>query len=169
MTGNPASGPPGLLDIIKISCPVRLDISATSCFARATAWKIEAWEAEIFARFPVEPLTLLEDVATVEDNAALRPAIYVVPFRGDPALFEHDARPSRARSGVMGQQHGPLGRVYHQTLRAELAPATTSGAMAATYRRLIRPAPPRGLQPPSASEDRGFLLFVSARMATVVP
>jgi hypothetical protein len=58
----------------------------------------------------VEPLVLLENEAYIEDHGSARASVLVVPFTGDPDLFELDPRPLRSRSGP-GYIPGPFGRV----------------------------------------------------------
>jgi hypothetical protein len=58
----------------------------------------------------VEPLVLLENDAYIEDHGSTRASVLVVPFTGDPDLFELDPRPLRSRSGA-GYMPGPFGRV----------------------------------------------------------
>ena len=75
--------------------------------------------AQLVERLVVEPLVLLESDAYIEDRGSTRAPVLVVPFTGDPDLFELDPRPVRSRSAP-GQVPGPLGRVSEDVLHVEL-------------------------------------------------
>jgi hypothetical protein len=78
--------------------------------------------AQLVGRLVVEPLVLLEDEAYIEDRGSTRAPVLVVPFTGDPDLFELDPRPVGSRSGP-GYMPGPLGRVTEDVLHVELTNA----------------------------------------------
>jgi hypothetical protein len=78
--------------------------------------------AQLVERLVVEPLVLLEDEAYIEGHGSTRAPVLVVPFTGDPDLFELDPRPVRSRSGP-GYMPGPLGRVTEDALHVELTNA----------------------------------------------
>jgi hypothetical protein len=84
--------------------------------------------AQLVERLVVEPLVLLEDEAYIEDHGSTRAPVLVVPFTGDPDLFELDPRPAGSGSGP-GYMPGPLGRVTEDALRVELpnAPGLAPG------------------------------------------
>ncbi len=82
----------------------------------------EAWATQLVQRLVVEPLVLLEHEAYIEDQGSTRASILVVPFTGDPDLFELDPRPPRSRSGP-GYMPGPFGWVTEDALRVELTNA----------------------------------------------
>lgn len=77
----------------------------------------------------VEPLVLLEKEAYIEDDGSTRASFLVVPFTGDPDLFELDPRPLRSRSGP-GCMPGPIGRVTEDAVHVELTgtPGPSPGA-----------------------------------------
>jgi hypothetical protein len=74
---------------------------------------------QLVGRLVVQPLVLLENEAYVEDHGSTRAAVAVVPFTGDPDLFELDPTPLRSRSGPT-YVPGPLGRVTEDALHVEL-------------------------------------------------
>ena len=78
--------------------------------------------AQLVERLVVEPLVLLEDEAYIEDHGSTRAPVLVVPFTGDPDLFELDPRPVGSRSGP-GYMPGPLARVTEDVLHVELTNA----------------------------------------------
>ena len=61
---------------------------------------------QLVERLVVEPLVLLENETYIEDHGSARASVLVVPFTGDPDLFELDPRPLRSRSGA-GYMPGP--------------------------------------------------------------
>jgi hypothetical protein len=75
--------------------------------------------AELVERLVVEPLVLLEDEAYIEEHGSSRASVLVVPFTGDPDLFELDPRPLPSRSGT-GYMPGPFGCVTEDALHIEL-------------------------------------------------
>ena len=79
---------------------------------------------QLVERLVVEPLVLLENEAYIEDHGSTRASVLVVPFTGDPDLFELDPRPLGSRSGS-GYMPGPLGSVTEDALHVELT--NTSG------------------------------------------
>ena len=66
----------------------------------------------------VQPLVLLENDAYIEDHGSTRAPVLVVPFTGDPDLFELDPRPVLSRSDS-GHRPGPFGRVTEDALHLE--------------------------------------------------
>ena len=74
---------------------------------------------QLVERLVVEPLVLLEHEAHIEDDQSTRASVLVVPFTGNPDLFELDPRPPRSRSGP-GSRPGPLGWVTEDALHVEL-------------------------------------------------
>ncbi len=74
---------------------------------------------QLVERLVVQPLVLLEHEAYIEDHGATRASVVVVPFTGDPELFELDPRPPRSRSGT-GSMPGPVGWVTEDALHVEL-------------------------------------------------
>ena len=74
---------------------------------------------QLVERLVVEPLVLLEHEAYIEDHGSTRASFLVVPFTGDPDLFELDPRPlhSRSRPGYMP---GPIGCVTEDAVHVEL-------------------------------------------------
>jgi ferritin-like metal-binding protein YciE len=74
---------------------------------------------QLVERLVVEPLVLLETEAYIEDHGSTRASVLVVPFTGDPDLFELDPRPLGSRSGP-GYMPGPLGSVTEDALHLEL-------------------------------------------------
>ena len=74
---------------------------------------------QLVGRLVVEPLVLLETEAYIEDHGSTQASVLVVPFTGDPDLFELDPRPLRSRSGP-GYMPGPFGRVSEDALHVEL-------------------------------------------------
>jgi hypothetical protein len=74
---------------------------------------------QLVERLVVEPLVLLENETYIEDHGSTRASVLVVPFTGDPDLFELDPRPLRSRSDA-GHMPGPFGRVTEDSLRIEL-------------------------------------------------
>jgi hypothetical protein len=91
--------------------------------------------AQLVERLVVEPLVLLEDEAYIEDHGSTRAPVLVVPFTGDPDLFELDPRPAGSGSGP-GYMPGPLGRVTEDALHVELtnAPGLAPGDQVAEIR-----------------------------------
>jgi hypothetical protein len=79
----------------------------------------EDWAIQLVERLVVEPLVLLETEAYIEDHGSTRASVLVVPFTGDPDLFELDPRPLGSRSGP-GYMPGPLGSVTEDDLHLEL-------------------------------------------------
>ena len=79
----------------------------------------EDWATQLVERLVVEPLVLLETEAYIEDHGSTRASVLVVPFTGDPDLFELDPGPLRSRSGP-GYMPGPLGSVTEDGLHLEL-------------------------------------------------
>ena len=79
----------------------------------------EDWAIQLVERLVVEPLVLLETEAYIEDHGSTRASVLVVPFTGDPDLFELDPRPLGSRSGP-GYMPGPLGSVTEDALHLEL-------------------------------------------------
>ena len=79
----------------------------------------EDWAIQLVERLVVEPLVLLENEAYIEDDGSTRASVLVVPFTGDPDLFEVDPRPLQSRSGP-GYMPGPLGSVTEDALHLEL-------------------------------------------------
>ena len=59
-----------------------------------------------------------ETEAYIEDHGSTRASVLVVPFTGDPDLFELDPRPLRSRSGP-GYMPGPFGSVTEDGLHLE--------------------------------------------------
>ena len=80
----------------------------------------EDWAIQLVERLVVEPLVLLETEAYIDDHGSTRASVLVVPFTGDPDLFELDPRPLRSRSGP-GYMPGPLGSVTEDALHLELS------------------------------------------------
>jgi hypothetical protein len=74
---------------------------------------------QLVERLVVEPLVLLENEAYIEDHGSTRASVVVVPFTGDPDLFELDPRPVRSRSSA-GHMPGPFGCVTEDALHVEL-------------------------------------------------
>lgn len=74
---------------------------------------------QLIERLVVEPLVLLENEAYIEDHGSTRASVLVVPFTGDPDLFELDPRPLGSRSGP-GDMPGPSGSVTQDALYLEL-------------------------------------------------
>ena len=89
----------------------------------------EDWATQLVERLVVEPLVLLENEAYIEDDGSTRASVLVVPFTGDPDLFELDPRPLRSRSGP-GYMPGPFGSVTEDALHLELTntPGLSPGA-----------------------------------------
>ena len=79
----------------------------------------EDWATQLVERLVVQPLVLLENEAYIEDHGSTRASVLVVPFTGDPDLFELDPTPLRSRSGP-GYMPGPFGRVTEDALHLEL-------------------------------------------------
>ena len=79
----------------------------------------EDWAIQLVERLVVEPLVLLETEAYIDDHGSTRASVLVVPFTGDPDLFELDPRPLQSRSGP-GYMPGPLGSVTEDALHLEL-------------------------------------------------
>jgi hypothetical protein len=77
--------------------------------------------SRLIERLVVEPLVLLENEAYIEEHGSTRASVLVVPFTGDPDLFELDPRSLRSRSGP-GQidMPGPFGSVTEDALHVEL-------------------------------------------------
>ena len=75
--------------------------------------------AQLVERLVVEPLVLLENEAYIEEDGSTRASVLVVPFTGDPDLFELDPRPLPSRSGT-GYMPGPFGCVTEDALHIEL-------------------------------------------------
>jgi hypothetical protein len=77
--------------------------------------------SQLLERLVVEPLVLLENEAHIEEHGPPRASVLVVPFTGDPALFELDPRsvPSRSGPGHI-ERPGPVGSVTEDALRVEL-------------------------------------------------
>ena len=75
--------------------------------------------AQLVERLAVEPLVLLENEAYIEEHRSTRASVLVVPFTGDPDLFELDPRPLPSRSGT-GYMPGPFGCVTEDALHIEL-------------------------------------------------
>jgi hypothetical protein len=75
--------------------------------------------AQLVERLVVEPLVLLESEAYIEEHGSTRASVLVVPFTGDPDLFDLDPRPLRSRSGA-GCMPGPFGAVTEDALHVEL-------------------------------------------------
>jgi hypothetical protein len=80
----------------------------------------EDWAAQLVERLVVEPLVLLENEAYIEDHGSTRASFLVVPFTGDPDLFELDPRPLRSRSGPGHMPPGPFGCVTEDAVHVEL-------------------------------------------------
>lgn len=100
----------------------------------------DEWVSRIVERFAVEPLELHEDMTSIEDGGSGRPATVVVPFTGDPDLFDQDPRPAASRNSA-GYAVGPHGRRRDGTLRVELS--TWSGGLSADHMIELRLAPIR--------------------------
>ena len=75
---------------------------------------------QLVERLVVEPLVLLENEACIEDHGSTRASVLVVPFTGDPDLFELDPRPSLPSRSGAGYMPGPLGSVTEDVLHVEL-------------------------------------------------
>jgi len=84
----------------------------------------EDWATELVELIVVEPLVLVENEAYIEEHGSTRASFLVVPFTGDPDLFELDPRPLRSRSGP-GYLPGPFGCVTEDAVHVELT--TTPG------------------------------------------
>ena len=80
----------------------------------------EDWAAQLVERLVVDQLVLLENEAYIEDHGSTRPSFLVVPFTGDPDLFELDPRPLRSRSGPGYMPPGPFGHVTEDAVHVEL-------------------------------------------------
>ena len=77
--------------------------------------------SQLVERLVVEPLVLLESEAHIEEHGPTRASVLVVPFTGDPDLFELDPRPLSSRSGAgYLEMPGPLGSVTEDALYVEL-------------------------------------------------
>ncbi len=79
----------------------------------------EHWATQLVDRLEVRPLVLLENDAYIEDHGSTQASVLVVPFTGDPDLFELDPTPLRSRSSP-GYMPGPVGRVTEDALHLEL-------------------------------------------------